>query len=116
MSLESTQPLTEMSTGNLPEGKVRTVRDNLTSINKNDCLENVAASTSHDPTGLHGLFSIVLPFSCRLCLLYDYLRLCGKAVSSSHYVASNGTMLIMDWQVIGRKRTWTNSTYSLAVV
>jgi hypothetical protein len=34
MALESTQPLTEMSTRNLPEGKVRPARkaDNLTAI------------------------------------------------------------------------------------
>jgi hypothetical protein len=49
-ALGSTQPLTEMSIRNLPGGKGRPARkaDNL-------CLENVGASTSHNPMGLHGL-------------------------------------------------------------
>jgi hypothetical protein len=53
MALGSTQPLTEMSTENLPGDKGRSARgaDNLTA----DCLENVGASTSHNPMGLHGL-------------------------------------------------------------
>jgi hypothetical protein len=53
MALGSTQPLTEESTRNLPGGKGRPARgaDNLTT----DCLENVGASTSHNPMGLHGL-------------------------------------------------------------
>jgi hypothetical protein len=52
LALESTQPLTEMSTRNLPGGKGLLERkaDNLA-----DCLENVAASTSHNPMGLHSL-------------------------------------------------------------
>jgi hypothetical protein len=29
--------------------------DNLTTICEPDCLENVGASTSHNPMGLHGL-------------------------------------------------------------
>jgi hypothetical protein len=48
MALGSTQPLTEMSTRNLPGGKGRPAL-------KADCLENVRASTSHNPMGLHGL-------------------------------------------------------------
>jgi hypothetical protein len=53
MTLGSTQPLTEMSTRNLPGGKGWPVRksDNLIAI----CLDNVGASTSHNPMGLHGL-------------------------------------------------------------
>jgi hypothetical protein len=52
MALGLTQPLTEMSTRNLPGGKGRPERkaDNLT-----DCVENVGASTSHNPMRLHGL-------------------------------------------------------------
>jgi hypothetical protein len=42
MALESTQPLTEMSTRNLPEGKGRPAR-------------KADASVSHKPKGLHGL-------------------------------------------------------------
>jgi hypothetical protein len=52
MALGSTQPVTEMSTRNLPGGgsKVRPARHLWA-----DCLENVGASTSHNPVGLHGL-------------------------------------------------------------
>jgi hypothetical protein len=52
MALDSTQPLTEMSSRNLPGGKGRPARkvDNLTASK-----ENVGASTSHNPMGLHGL-------------------------------------------------------------
>jgi hypothetical protein len=57
VSLGLTQPLTEMSIRNLPGGKGRSARkpDNFTAIWGVDCLENVGASTSHNPTGLHGL-------------------------------------------------------------
>jgi hypothetical protein len=57
MALESTQPLTEMSTRNLPGGKKRPARraDNLPpSVSRMS--ENVGASTSHNPMGLHGLY------------------------------------------------------------
>jgi hypothetical protein len=57
MSLGSTQPLTEMSIWNLPGNKGgRRVR--LTTspcLLWVDCLENVVATTSHNPMGLHGL-------------------------------------------------------------
>jgi hypothetical protein len=55
MALGSTQPLTEMSTRNFPGGKGRPAlkADNLTALC--ECLENVGASTSHSPMGLHGL-------------------------------------------------------------
>jgi hypothetical protein len=57
MTLSSTQFLTEISTRNLPGSEGRPVRkaDNLTAICRTDCLENVGASTSHNPMGLHGL-------------------------------------------------------------
>jgi hypothetical protein len=50
MALGSTQPLTEMSTRNLPGGKGRQARgaDKLS-------LENVGASTSYNFMGLQGL-------------------------------------------------------------
>jgi hypothetical protein len=56
MALRSTQPLREMSTGNLPGGKGQSEckADNLTAMSA-DYLENVEASTSHNPMGLHGL-------------------------------------------------------------
>jgi hypothetical protein len=53
MALGLTQPLTEMSTRNLPGGKGQLVREAI-------CLENVGSSTSHNPMGLHGLFLYVL--------------------------------------------------------
>jgi hypothetical protein len=58
MALESTQPLTEMSTRNRPGGKGRLTReaDNLTT----KCLENVGASMSHNSMGLHGLLQVQL--------------------------------------------------------
>jgi hypothetical protein len=56
MAQESTQPLTEMSTRNLPDVKVRPARkaDNLTAIGE-PSLENVVILTSHNPMDLHDL-------------------------------------------------------------
>jgi hypothetical protein len=56
MALGSTQPLTEMSTRNLPGGKKRPARraDNLAAV-YDRMSENVGASTSRNPKGLHGL-------------------------------------------------------------
>jgi hypothetical protein len=55
MALGLTQPLTEMSTRNLPEGKGRPAReaDNLTDIC--EPIVYVGASMSHNPMGLRGL-------------------------------------------------------------
>jgi hypothetical protein len=56
MALGSTQPLTEMSTRNLPGGKKRpgvgltTLPQSVSRIS-----ENVGASTSRNPKGLHGV-------------------------------------------------------------
>jgi hypothetical protein len=57
MSRVSTQPLTEMSTRNLPGGKGRPARkaDNLTAICEPIFCLNMGSSTSHNPIGLHGL-------------------------------------------------------------
>jgi hypothetical protein len=57
MTLRLTQPLTEMSTGNLPGGKGRPSRraDNLTAICEPTVLKNVGASMSHNFMDLHGL-------------------------------------------------------------
>jgi hypothetical protein len=57
MALGSTQPLTEMSTRNHSGDKGRPTRkaDNLTAVCEPICLENVGASMSHNPMGLHGL-------------------------------------------------------------
>jgi hypothetical protein len=55
MALGSTQPLTEMSTRNIPGGEGRPARkvDNLTAICESIVYKNVGASTSHSPMGLH---------------------------------------------------------------
>jgi hypothetical protein len=57
MALRSTQPLTKMTTRNLPGGKKRPARraDNLPPSVKR-MSENVGASTSRNPKGLHGLY------------------------------------------------------------
>jgi hypothetical protein len=57
MALGSTQPLTEMNTRTIPGDKGRPVcqADNLTANLWADCLENVGASTSHNPMDLHAL-------------------------------------------------------------
>jgi hypothetical protein len=57
MAPESTQPLTETSTRNLPGSKGRPAHkaDNLTAMWADDFLENVGASTSYNPVGLHSL-------------------------------------------------------------
>jgi hypothetical protein len=56
MALGSTQPLTEMSTRNIPGGEGRSARkaDNLTAICEPIVYKYVGASTSHSPMGLHG--------------------------------------------------------------
>jgi hypothetical protein len=56
MALGSTQPLTEMSTRNIPWGEGRPARedDNLTAFSEPTVYKNVGASTSHSPMGLHG--------------------------------------------------------------
>jgi hypothetical protein len=56
MDLGSTQPLTEMSTRNLPGGKGRPARKaDIIAICERLSRENVGASTSHNPMGLHSL-------------------------------------------------------------
>jgi hypothetical protein len=56
MALGSTHPLTEMSTRSLPGGKGgRLVRLTTLQPSVSHFVENVGASTSHNPMGLHGL-------------------------------------------------------------
>jgi hypothetical protein len=57
MALWFTQLLTEIITRRMLWGKAQPAckADNLTAICWADCLENVGASTSHSPMGLHGL-------------------------------------------------------------
>jgi hypothetical protein len=56
MALVSTQPLTEMSTRNLPGDKGRPARkaDNFTALCEPNVLK-MCALTSHNPMGLQGL-------------------------------------------------------------
>jgi hypothetical protein len=57
MALGSTQPLTEMSTRNLPGSRRQSARnaDNLIAICEPSVYKNVEASTSHSPMALRGL-------------------------------------------------------------
>jgi hypothetical protein len=57
MALESTQPLTEMSTRNFTGGKGRPARKAWQPYRHQwaECLENVGASTSLNTVDLHGL-------------------------------------------------------------
>jgi hypothetical protein len=57
MALGSTQPLTEISTRNLPGGKSgRRVGLTTLPLSVSRMSENVGASTSRNPKGLHGLY------------------------------------------------------------
>jgi hypothetical protein len=56
MALGSTQPQTEMSTKNLPRATgLQARKADLTAICEPTVLENVGASTSHNPMGLRDL-------------------------------------------------------------
>jgi hypothetical protein len=57
MALESTEPLTEMGTMNLPGDEVRSTRkaENLTAICEPNSRTFLGASTSHNLMDLHGL-------------------------------------------------------------
>jgi hypothetical protein len=55
MALGSTQPVTEMSTRNLPGGKGRLVCGGDVTAICEPTVENVGASMPHNPMGLHTL-------------------------------------------------------------
>jgi hypothetical protein len=61
MAPGSTQPLTEMSTRNIPEGKGWRHRNLWV-----DYLENVGALTSHNPMGLHDVLQKLLLLASKL--------------------------------------------------
>jgi hypothetical protein len=72
MALGLTQPLTEMSTRNLPGRSVRLT--NLLSSVSRLCRENVGASTSHNHTGFHSLLQrqLYLLFTHRAYIRESY--------------------------------------------
>jgi hypothetical protein len=86
MILGSTPPLTEMSTKDLPGGKGRPAReaDDLTAICEADCLDNVGASTSHNPMGLHCLLQEQL---------YLYLYHVVNFLYSRHFLSGRPIIL-----------------------
>jgi hypothetical protein len=76
MALGLTQPLTEMSTRKLPGGEGRPVdkTDTLTAICVPIYLENVGASTSHNPMGLHELYLDNFAFLPFTAFVYNVIR------------------------------------------
>jgi hypothetical protein len=78
MALRSTQPLTEMSTRNLPGGKNRWV---------SRMSENVGASTSRNSKGLHGLY--------RDNYIYIYFLIKMATGFVSERILSNLALLIL---------------------
>jgi hypothetical protein len=82
MVVGSTQPLTEMSTRNISGGEVKGGRRlRLTTSSPHlwvNCLQNVGASTSHNPMGLHDcyrdsfIFVYVYDFVTRYLTLYNF--------------------------------------------
>jgi hypothetical protein len=65
MVLGSTQPLTEMSTRNLPGAKGRHARktDHLTAVSQSIFIENIGASTSHNLMDLQGFIQAYIYLS-----------------------------------------------------
>jgi hypothetical protein len=87
VTLGSTQPLTEMSTGNLPGGKSgwRVVLTILPPSMSRFSRENFGASTSRNPKGLHGLYrdKFTLPYltySLRIATTLWWAKLCAARV------------------------------------
>jgi hypothetical protein len=80
MTLGSIQPLTEMSTTDIPGGKKRPARraNNLTGIYES---ENVGASTSRNLKVLHALYRDSFTFKYILyvyAVLSEFMRLWGR--------------------------------------
>jgi hypothetical protein len=76
MALESTQPLTEMNTRNLPGSKKRPkswLTTLLPSVSRMS--ENVGAPTSHSPKGLLGLYrdNFTLPYLTLPCKVVKWM-------------------------------------------
>jgi hypothetical protein len=76
MALGSTQPLTEMSTRNIPGGEGRPARKahNITAICVPIIYKNVGASTSHSPMGLHGPLPRYPYLSLSLYLIHNLAK------------------------------------------
>jgi hypothetical protein len=95
MALGSTQPLTEMSTRNLPGGKKRPARRlaNLPpSVSRMS--ENVGASTSRNPKGLHGLYrdNFTLSLTHGAEPFLGRCQLCSYSRSSQHFKEPEGSL------------------------
>jgi hypothetical protein len=116
MALESTQPLTEMSTRNLSGCKKRPVRrdDNLAAICEPKS-ENVGASTSRNPKGLHGLYRDNFTFTC----LYIILKLRSRRVQlasnsqiTSHYhpAVYFGLLVTVRYNIKRLNSDWSDCT------
>jgi hypothetical protein len=84
MALDSTQPLTKMSTRNLPWSKRRPAGkvDNLAAI-YGRMSEKVRASVSHNPKGLYDLYRDNFIFTIANVIELKYL---GKKVTNQNYV------------------------------
>jgi hypothetical protein len=63
--------------------------------------ENLGASTSRNPKGLHGLYRPTLPFTF-YCLLVD------SAVSALYSVESYGHRRMVNWNGFGEKQSLRN--------
>jgi squalene cyclase len=89
MALGSTQPLTEMSTRNLP-GVKSSRRLSLTTLppSVSRMTENVGVSTSRNPKGLHGLYRdsctltliMELRVSVSICVDVDWIKLAHDGI------------------------------------
>jgi hypothetical protein len=102
MALGSTQPLTEMSTRNLPgvKGRPAPEADNLTAIWA-DCLENVGAWASHNPLGVE--LVVYSPYSPKHSavgvpgegtIFFSVLCPASSNTDSNHGIANSVEMLI----------------------
>jgi hypothetical protein len=105
MTLESTQPLREISTRNLPEAKGgRCVRLTTLSPSVGDCAESVGASTSHNPMDLDGLLRgqlyLLFALPCYLFCIRPLILLNRISLSNDEF----NNAYVLRW--ISRKREW----------
>jgi hypothetical protein len=84
MALGSTQPLTEISTRNLPGGKGRPARkaDNLTVICESDCLENMDLDVSQ----IYGPPQSVTGIALSFLIFYAYFQILSNSLLIIHCI------------------------------